>query len=849
MRIYNSATHKKEEFQPIESGKVRMYVCGPTVYDNIHIGNARTFISFDVIRRWLIASGYEVTFAQNLTDVDDKIINRANEQGRTAAEVATEFSDKFIGVMRAANVLDPDVRPRATKEIGPMIAMIKTLIEQGHAYAADNGDVYFAVRSDPNYGQVSGRNIDDLMVGARIEENEDKNDPLDFALWKAAKPGEPSWPSPWGEGRPGWHTECAAMVHRYLGTPIDIHGGGSDLAFPHHENECAQATCAWHQGFSNTWMHTGMLLVDGEKMSKSLGNFFTLAEVLEQHSAAALRLLMLQTSYRSPLDFSWERLEGAENSLTRIAGTVENLRWAANHATADADEAASEAFADKAAETRAAFKECMDDDFNTAGAMGAVFGFVTECNQYLEQAGDAADKAAALAAADTLVADDAATTEDLRSAASALDSQYAGLRTLPETNTSIPGTTGTVIKADTGLPMQAHGGSAMALKEGTGDGCVNYDLDGDGDITEGKAVYLWFGEDKTNNTRPVDGVRCYSSTDLYNWTDRGTILYTQSTILPIEEGTEKAIISSPGASGTGTTQDYNVMQLSATNLETLKAWGKLSAAPEGVTESQFRNVKNFLRAYVTEYEKAPTDLNDISWTAKSYDEEPITATSLLYPDSQDDSVRNVTTTRLQLAFETLYGSYCVTERPKMIYNESTKQFVLIWHADGPLYNNDKLNSWVAGGCVGNCPASRYSRAMVGIATSDSPFGPFTVQNVTRMNYDTSLNASRLGEARDMTVFVDTGVDKNNDGADDAYVIYSSEMNAKLYVSLLNKDYTGLAAEADQADATEFAARIVSDDSREAPAVFKYNGYYYLLTSGTDGWNSTCLLYTSPSPRD
>ena len=402
MRIYNSATHKKEEFQPIESGKVRMYVCGPTVYDNIHIGNARTFISFDVIRRWLIASGYEVTFAQNLTDVDDKIIKRANEQGRTAAEVATEFSDKFIGVMRAANVLDPDVRPRATKEIGPMIAMIKTLIEQGHAYAADNGDVYFAVRSDPNYGQVSGRNIDDLMVGARIEENEDKNDPLDFALWKAAKPGEPSWPSPWGEGRPGWHTECAAMVHRYLGTPIDIHGGGSDLAFPHHENECAQATCAWHQGFSNTWMHTGMLLVDGEKMSKSLGNFFTLAEVLEQHSAAALRLLMLQTSYRSPLDFSWERLEGAENSLTRIAGTVENLRWAANHATADADEAASEAFAAKAAETRATFKECMDDDFNTAGAMGAVFGFVTECNQYLEQAGDAADKAAVLAAADTL---------------------------------------------------------------------------------------------------------------------------------------------------------------------------------------------------------------------------------------------------------------------------------------------------------------------------------------------------------------------------------------------------------------------------------------------------------------
>ena len=233
MKIYNTLTRQKEEFVPVHPGKVGMYVCGPTVYNYIHIGNARPMIVFDTVRRYFEYKNYDVNYVSNFTDVDDKIIKRANEQGRTAAEVATEFSDKFIGVMRAANVLDPDVRPRATKEIGPMIAMIKTLIEQGHAYAADNGDVYFAVRSDPNYGQVSGRNIDDLMVGARIEENEDKIDPLDFALWKAAKPGEPSWPSPWGEGRPGWHTECAAMVHRYLGTPIDIHGGGSDLAFPH----------------------------------------------------------------------------------------------------------------------------------------------------------------------------------------------------------------------------------------------------------------------------------------------------------------------------------------------------------------------------------------------------------------------------------------------------------------------------------------------------------------------------------------------------------------------------------------------------------------------------------------
>lgn len=399
MKIYNSKTHAKEDFRPIEEGRVRMYVCGPTVYDNIHIGNARTFISFDVIRRWLIASGYEVTFAQNLTDVDDKIINRANEQGRTAEDVATEFSERFIEVMRRANVMDPDVRPRATKEIGPMIGMIKALIEQGHAYAADNGDVYFSVRSDPSYGEVSGRKIDDLMVGARIEENEDKNDPLDFALWKAAKPGEPQWNSPWGPGRPGWHTECAAMVHRYLGTPIDIHGGGSDLAFPHHENECAQATCAWHEGFANTWMHTGMLLVDGEKMSKSLGNFFTLEEVLEKHSAAALRLLMLQTHYRSPLDFSWERLEGAENSLERIATCVENLMWAANHASGEADADRGAALIAAAERAAAEFEASMDDDFNTAGAVAAYFQLVTEANTYLDEVGGAADAEACTACA------------------------------------------------------------------------------------------------------------------------------------------------------------------------------------------------------------------------------------------------------------------------------------------------------------------------------------------------------------------------------------------------------------------------------------------------------------------
>lgn len=406
IRLYDSKLRKKVDFKPIEEGKVRMYVCGPTVYDNIHIGNARTFISFDVIRRWLLASGYDVTFVQNLTDVDDKIINRANEQGKRAEEVAEEFSVRFIDVMHKADVMDPDIRPCATKEIGPMIGMIKSLIEQGHAYAAENGDVYFSVRSHPAYGEVSGRNVDDLMVGARIEENEDKRDPLDFALWKAAKPGEPSWKSPWGEGRPGWHTECAAMVHRYLGCPIDIHGGGSDLAFPHHENESAQASCCWHQGFANAWMHTGMLLVDGEKMSKSLGNFFTLEEVLEKHSSAALRLLMLQTHYRSPLDFSFERLEGAENSLERIATCVENLRWAAGHVEpgAQPDAARAQQLLEAAEAASKAFEDAMNDDFNTAGAVAAYFQLVTEANTYLDETPGAADQEACIACAAGIVA-------------------------------------------------------------------------------------------------------------------------------------------------------------------------------------------------------------------------------------------------------------------------------------------------------------------------------------------------------------------------------------------------------------------------------------------------------------
>lgn len=400
MKIYDSSVRAKVEFTPVTPGKVRMYVCGPTVYDQIHIGNARTFLSFDVIRRWLIARGYEVTMAQNLTDVDDKIIRRANETGRTADEVATTYAEAFIHQMDRFGIMPPDVRPRATQEIDGMIQMISELIARGNAYEA-GGDVMFSVRSDPRYGHVSGRDVDSLLSGARVETNDAKRDPLDFVLWKAAKPGEPTWDSPWGPGRPGWHTECAVMVHRYLGMPIDIHGGGSDLSFPHHENESAQAECCWGGTFANHWMHTGMLMVDGEKMSKSLGNFYTLKEVLDEYPADALRLLMLQTHYRSALDFSFERLRGAVGTLERVRTAVANLNWAADH---DArDDAGDGDLAAEAAKARADFAACMDDDFNTAGALAVVFDLVSKANVYLSEHGADASARDLHVASDALV--------------------------------------------------------------------------------------------------------------------------------------------------------------------------------------------------------------------------------------------------------------------------------------------------------------------------------------------------------------------------------------------------------------------------------------------------------------
>ena len=385
IKLYDTKQRRKVDFVPREEGKVAMYVCGPTVYNRIHIGNARTFISFDMIRRYFAWRGFDVTFVQNVTDVDDKIINRANEEGRTAAEVAAEYTEAFIGDMHAAGVQDPTIRPKATEEIDAMIDLVQRLVDGGHAYEVE-GDVYFAVRSYDGYGELSGRNIDEMESGHRelradgqgLEDR--KRDPLDFALWKAAKPGEPSWASPWGEGRPGWHIECSAMSEKYLGLPFDIHGGGADLAFPHHENERAQSEAACGCTFANYWMHGGMLQINSEKMSKSLGNFMLLHDVLGSTRPEALRMLMLQTHYRSPLDFSDDRLAEADAALSRIENAVSSLDWQianAQEGEAVVDAAALGARAD---ETRAAFVTAMDDDFNAAEALGAIFSLVGDAN-------------------------------------------------------------------------------------------------------------------------------------------------------------------------------------------------------------------------------------------------------------------------------------------------------------------------------------------------------------------------------------------------------------------------------------------------------------------------------------
>lgn len=386
MRVYNTLSRRKEEFVPRDEGKVSIYVCGPTVYNHIHIGNARTFLSFDIVRRYFEWIGYDVTFVQNITDVDDKIINRAREEDRPAAEVAAEYTTAFVTAMRQLRIADPTARPKATEKIPQMIGMIERLIESGHAYAVD-GDVYFSVRSFDGYGSLSGRDIDDMRSGARVEVDERKVDPLDFALWKAAKPGEPHWPSPWGEGRPGWHIECSVMSEEQLGLTFDIHGGGADLVFPHHENELAQSEAATGAPFVRYWMHGGMLQVNQEKMSKSLGNFLLLKDVLSRFDANTIRLLMLQTHYRSPLDFSDTRLDETTHAYERLANIVRNLRWArtltAEGAGAPADACSGlRLHVDSAREK---FRSEMDDDFNTAAALAAIFELAKAANVFLSE--------------------------------------------------------------------------------------------------------------------------------------------------------------------------------------------------------------------------------------------------------------------------------------------------------------------------------------------------------------------------------------------------------------------------------------------------------------------------------
>src|SRR5450759_4584157 len=363
--LYNTLARRKEPFVPREPGKVAMYVCGPTVYNHIHIGNARTFLSFDVIRRYLEHRGFQVTFVQNITDVDDKIIKQASLEGISAAEVARKYADAFLKAMHDLGIKPATVAPRATETIPDMIAMVERLIDRGHAYVVD-GDVYFSVRSFPGYGKLSGRDIDDLLSGARVEVDSRKADPLDFALWKSAKPGEPHWPSPWGEGRPGWHLECSVMSEEELGLPFDIHGGASDLIFPHHENELAQSEAATGMQFVKYWLHGGLLQVNAEKMSKSLGNFMLLKDVLAVYPTPVVRLFMLQTHYRSPLEFSDSRLDETVTAYERLTNPVREIRWVTANGPSGGGASAEERAALSAAadDAVAKFDAEMDDDFN-----------------------------------------------------------------------------------------------------------------------------------------------------------------------------------------------------------------------------------------------------------------------------------------------------------------------------------------------------------------------------------------------------------------------------------------------------------------------------------------------------
>lgn len=384
MRIYNTLTKSKEEFKPIEEGKVSMYVCGPTVYNYIHIGNARPMIVFDTARRYMEYKGLDVNYVSNFTDVDDKIIKKALEEGVDSEVISKRYIEECKKDMEGLNVKPATVHPLATEEISGMIDMISTLIDKGYAYKADDGTVYYRTRKFNEYGKLSHKNIDDLEAGHRSINvtGELKEDPLDFVLWKPKKEGEPYWESPWSDGRPGWHIECSVMSKKYLGESIDIHAGGEDLIFPHHENEIAQSEAANGKTFANYWMHNGFLNIDNKKMSKSLGNFFTVREIADKYDLQVLRFFMLSAHYRSPLNFSAELMEAAKSGLERIHNSYDNLMYLYENASTDeADESEYKEAVDKYIKK---FEEAMEDDFNTADAISAVFELVKYINQNVD---------------------------------------------------------------------------------------------------------------------------------------------------------------------------------------------------------------------------------------------------------------------------------------------------------------------------------------------------------------------------------------------------------------------------------------------------------------------------------
>ncbi|WP_214812142.1 cysteine--tRNA ligase [Exiguobacterium sp. s127] len=383
IQLYNSMTGKKEPFKPLEEGKVKMYVCGPTVYNYIHIGNARPAIVFDTVRRYFTYRGYEVQYVSNFTDVDDKIIRTANELGEDYHDLTKRFIAAYHADTGALNVQQADVHPLVTETMDDIIDFIKVLVEKGNAYAS-GGDVYFRTRSFETYGQLSQQSIDELQSGARIEVGEKKEDPLDFVLWKAVKPDEPSWTSPWGEGRPGWHIECSAMAKKYLGDTIDIHAGGQDLKFPHHENEIAQSEACNSQKFANYWMHNGFVNIENEKMSKSLGNFLTVHEAIQVVDPMVLRFFMLSVQYRHPINYSRELIDQAVNGLARIRESVANVEHRLAM-TADLG-TANEKWLKRIEDIKQHFITSMDDDFNTANAVTDLFDLSKEANLYLAEA-------------------------------------------------------------------------------------------------------------------------------------------------------------------------------------------------------------------------------------------------------------------------------------------------------------------------------------------------------------------------------------------------------------------------------------------------------------------------------